>query len=119
MKLNIPYNKDKNKYLMMLNLFSYISPYSILNNREKQVLSELYFYDYELKGLDEKKRDKLIFDYDTRSEIAEKLDISTDSVYNIMSSLKKKDFILGKHLNRKVILPDVDNIEIIFINAER
>ena len=92
MNLTIPIT-GSDRFLLMLTLFAPFKPYSTLSNRERQILSEMYYLDYELRKLDEKKRDRLIFDYDTRREIGHKLGISTNSVYNIMSSLKKKGFI--------------------------
>jgi len=118
MKLNIPHNEKNNKYLIMLNLFSFISPYSLLNNREKQVLSELFMYDYEFRNFNEDKRNRFIFDYDTRVEIADKLNISTDNVYNIMASLKRKGFLKSKGLVRDKVLPNTEQIIINFIDGK-
>ena len=101
MELKIPI-KGSERFLLMLNMFSSFKPYSSLNNRERQILAELLYADYELRQLDERKRNKLIFDYDTRREIAQKLGISTNSIYNIMSSLKKKGFIGNNSLNNKI-----------------
>lgn len=101
MELKIPI-KGSERFLLMLNMFSSLKPFNKLNNREKQVYSELLYVDYELKNLDEGKRNKLIFDYDTRREIGQKLGISTSSVYNIMSTLKKKGFIGSRTLDRKI-----------------
>ena len=109
--------KGPERFLLMLNLFSPFKPYSLLNNREKQVLAELMYYDYELRGLSEKQRNKLVFDYDTRIEIGRKLGIKQTSVYNIMSSLKKKDIISEKSLVRKHILPYSEEVTISFTDV--
>ena len=114
MELKIPV-KGADRFNLMLNLFSTFKPYNLLNNRERQVLSELLYVDYELKQLDEHRRNKLIFDYDTRREIAAKLSISTSSIYNIMSSLKKKGFIGENTLELKKF-EYTDEIKIKFIN---
>lgn len=111
MNLKIPI-KGADRFVLMLTLFTPFKPYSLLNNRERQVLAELLYIDYELKKLDEGKRDRLIFDYDTRREISQKLDITTNSVYNIMSSLKKKGLITKNSLGRK--LKYTDEIKIKF-----
>ena len=99
MELKIPV-KGANRFYLMLNLFSTFKPYNLLNNREKQVLAELLYVDYELRQLEERRRNKLIFDYDTRREIGQKLSISSNSIYNIMSSLKKKGFIGERTLKK-------------------
>jgi DNA-binding MarR family transcriptional regulator len=113
MELKIP-SKGSQRFLVMLNLFDAFTPYSKLNNREKQVLSELLYQDYELRALDEDKRNRLIFDYDTRRELAKALKITTNSVYNIMSSLKRKGFIGKSSLDRR--LKYTDTIKIKFLD---
>lgn len=114
MNLKIPV-KGSDRFLLMLKMFAPFKPYSTLSNRECQVLSEMLHVDNELKKLDIEKRDRLIFDYDTRREIAHKLGLSTNSVYNIMSSLKKKGFIGKGTLNRR--LEYTNEIKITFIDG--
>jgi len=114
MELKIPI-KGSERYLLMLNLFSSFKPFSLLNNRERQIYSELLYVDHELKNLDERKRNKLVFDYDTRREIGQKLGISVSSIYNIMSSLKKKGFIGSNTLEQK--LDYANEIKIKFIDG--
>ena len=113
MELTIPV-RGADRFYLMLNLFSTFKPYSLLNNREKQVLAELLYVDFELQPLEERRRNKLIFDYDTRREIGQKLSISTNSIYNIMSSLKKKGFIGENTLKHR--FDYTDEIKIQFVN---
>lgn len=116
MELKIPI-KGPERFNLMLMIFSPFKPYNLLNNRERQILSELLYIDYELRQLDERKRNKLIFDYDTRREIAAKLGISTNSIYNIMSALKKKGFIGERTLDRK--MKYTNEIKIKFIDGSK
>ena len=77
------------------------------------------YYNDQLKDLDEKKRNILIFDYDTRQEIADKYDLSIASVYNIMSSLKKKGFLEKSSLVSRYLFKDEEQIIIEFNGKER
>lgn len=113
MNLKIPVEGSE-RFFIMLNLFSIFNPYKILNRREKQVLAELFYINYELRALDESKRNRLIFDFDTRRELSQKLKISQDSVYNIMSTLKKKGLLESGAFNKKYILSYTDDINIKF-----
>ncbi|MBD3256569.1 MAG: hypothetical protein GF383_15850 [Candidatus Lokiarchaeota archaeon] len=106
--------KGADKFFFMLNLFGSLKPYNTLNNREKQVFAELMYYNEQLKDLDERKRNVLIFDYDTRQEIANKYDLSIASVYNIMSSLKKKGFLGKSYLVDRYLFKDEEQIIIQF-----
>jgi len=101
MELNIPVNGAERIYVM-LGMFSIFPPYSRLDNREKKILSELYYINSELKQLNDHRRGQIIFDYDTRKEIAQKYGLSMNSVYNVFSSLKKKGFIEDNTLLHKL-----------------
>lgn len=114
MELKIPI-KGSERFLLMLSMFSSFKPFNTLNNREREILSELLYLDYELRQLDQRKRDRLIFDYDTRQEISQKLGISTNSIYNIMSALKRKGFIGKGTLDRR--LEYVNEINIKFLDG--
>jgi hypothetical protein len=92
MEINIPTKKD-DKYYMLLTFLSSIKPFSSLRKRELQVYAELLKYWHEYSSLPPKQRNKLIFDYDTRLQIAEKFETTVDNVYNITSALKKKGLI--------------------------
>lgn len=109
MRLKIPANLG-NKFFILLSILKFIPPYSRLANREREVLAELYYYNNALSYIEEDKRMKLIFDYDTRTEIATKLNISSDSVYNIVSSLKRKGLVEHRNLVSKYIIHDVDSL---------
>ena len=115
MNLKIPVKGAERFYTMLL-LFAPFKPFNALNNRERQVLSELLYLDHELSHLEEGKRDRLIFDYDTRREISHKYGISTNSIYNIMSSLKRKGFVSKGTMRRD--LKYVDEIKIQFVDAK-
>lgn len=117
MKLRIPSNMG-NKFYILLSILKFIPPYNKLSKREREVLAELYYYNSKLEYIEENKRMKLVFDYDTRSEIATKLEISTDSVYNIVASLKRKGLITHRDLVKKYVLKDVDSLIFEFAKPE-
>jgi DNA-binding MarR family transcriptional regulator len=101
---------DRKKFHILLTIFSFVPPFNGLSKREKQVLAELYYYYNKLDGIEENKRQKLIFDYDTRREIAEHIDVKTDQIYNVMSLLRKKGLIEKSKLVQKYIIKDVDEL---------
>jgi len=107
-----------NKFYILLSILKFIPPYSKLAKREREVLAELYYYNDKLSYIEEDKRMKLVFDYDTRSEIAVKLGVSTDSIYNIVSSLKRKGLVENRNFVKKYVLNDVDNLVFEFTKKE-
>jgi hypothetical protein len=111
MNLKIPVKvTDENKFLKMLTILSTLSPFDKLRPREKQVFSELLYWNDKYKELPERQRNKLIFDYDVRRAISEKHDMSIDVVYNIMKDLKQKGFITGKSISPSMIIPNLTSI---------
>jgi hypothetical protein len=100
MEINIP-TKHDDRYYMLLTFLSAIKPFSFLRKRELQVYAELIKYWHEYKDLTPKQRNKLIFDYDTRLQIAEKYKTSVDNIYNITSALKKKGLITDNAIIEK------------------
>lgn len=98
MKIVIPIEKE-NKYYAVLKILKFLKPFSTLRNRELQVFSELLSVYNEYKDLKKEDRNKLTFDYDVRSNIADKYSISKDSVYNIMMSLRRKGLIGNNVIN--------------------
>lgn len=92
MELNIPI-KEEDKYLVVITFLSAIKPFSELRKRELEVYSELIRYWNEYKSLSYDKRNKLIFNYDARLEIAEKFNTTVDNVYQITTTIRKKGLI--------------------------
>jgi len=113
LKLAIPVDST-NKFQVMLQLLSHLKPFSSLRKRELQVFAELLKYNNRWKELPDRERNTLIFNYDTRLEIAEVLGISVDNVYTVIEGLKKKQFIVGEKnknsLNPSYALAEVDKI---------
>jgi len=105
---------DRKKFHILVSIFSFISPFNSLSKREREVLAELNYYYSKLPGIDERKRNRLIFDYDTRREISEHLGVKTEQIYNIVSLLKKKGIIEKNQLVPKYIIKNVEKLTFIF-----
>ena len=112
-KFSVP-TTPENKYIKLLEILKLIPPFNNLRPRERQVYAELLYYHDKYKELKDEDRNRLIFDYATREDIAEKYGISKDVVYNVMKELKQKGVITGKEICAKYILPEVKSISFIF-----
>ena len=75
------------QYLELLN------PIIHLRGKELDVLAELLYHNHSLKSIPEEHRWKLIFDYDTKLKIRNKLKLSEASMNNNLSGLRKKKII--------------------------
>jgi len=87
-------NKFFRQYLELLN------PLLRLRGKELDVLAEILYHNHKLESIPENHRWKLIFDYDTKAEIRNKLHLSDASLNNNLSALRKKGII------RKNRIPD-------------
>lgn len=119
MEINIPTKQD-DKYYMLLTFLSAIKPFSTLRKRELQVYAELLKHWHEYEQLTSKQKNKLIFDYDTRLQIAEKYDTSVDNIYNITSALKKKGLLddsgmIEKYANLMLLKDSYLKINLIYV----
>lgn len=86
-----------------------VAPMLKLRKQEAEVFSQLLFYNYKYKELEFEVRNKIIFDYDTKTkiryELVNKYDepMSVHSFYNILTSLRKKGLIFDNKLNPKYL----------------
>lgn len=95
MEKNIPIVTTENKFFRQY--LELLNPILKLRGKELDVLAELMYYNYKFKDIPEEHRWKLIFDYDTKTKIRTKLDLSDASMNNNLSALRKKKII---HANR-------------------
>jgi len=105
---------NRMKFHILTSIFSFSYPYNSLSKREREVLAELNYYYSKLSSIEERKRNKLIFDYDTRREISEHLGVKTEQIYNIVSLLKKKGIIEKNRLVPKYIIKDMKDLTFTF-----
>lgn len=86
--------KDSKFYRQYLEVIKMISPINQLTNREIDVLSELLKMNNKLKGISDKNKTKIIFDYDSKMEMMSNLkDMSYYSFNNALTKLRKLGII--------------------------
>jgi len=117
-----------NYYRQALQILSFIPPFSELTSRELDVFALLLVFNEKYSGLEERSKNKLLFDYDTYQSIADSLKkmskfdvgdsekISRDSVYNRITALRKKGLVIKGEgsepdkLNPKFVISRLDVI---------
>lgn len=104
MEKNIPIKTVESKFFRQY--LELINPLLKLRGKELDVLAELMFYNHSLKDIPEEHRWKIIFDYDTKIKIREKLNLSDASMNNNLSVLRKKRIIDNNKVSKAyLILP--------------
>ena len=103
--IKIPTTEEKifRQYLEIFN------PIIKLRSKELDVLSQLLYFNDKLKDIPEEHRNKILFDYDTKKEMQNKIGLSGAYFDNCLSILRKKGIIINNKLIKNFLFyPDKD-----------
>lgn len=117
MRINIKVN-DNDYFLKLLLILNNIPPFDKLRPKELELYSHLLSVNYKYRNIPFKERNTLIFNYETKQEIASKMKIKSTGVYNIMSSLRASGIIKEDSLIPKYILGKTDTLTFVFTEDE-
>lgn len=102
-----------------------IQPYLKLRNKEADVLAKFIEYRFEIskRVKDEEEINFILFSTKIRNKIVDELDISNPALNNMISALRKKNYIVKNSINKKLIPNieyDTDNFKLIYnVNIKR
>lgn len=109
----IPVNTNTRKFFK--EYLRLINPLVGLRGKELDVMAELLYYNYEFRDIPEEHRWKLIFDYDTKTDIRSSLGLSDASMNNNLSSLRKRGLIVNNRVAKFFwVYPEGDEMKIVF-----
>ena len=115
-KVQIP--KDK-YFKMVLEILSPLKPYSSLTKMEREVLSILLELNYLHKDIAYEDRMKIIFNYETRRSIAERMKISVYNLNNLYKELREHKFIDLYSIDKRFLFtPDAHNEFLFTFNGD-
>lgn len=115
--IKIPTNK-RLYFRQVLGLLRGFDPFSKCQPRELDVLAELYYWNYYYRDVPEESRGKLIFDYDTKRAIADYLNIDNAVLDNSLSSLRKKNIIVGRKIHKTFNIDYIKSLIFEFVENE-
>ena len=101
-------------FLKFLYILSSLPPFDKLRPKELELYAHLLTINNKYRNIPFKERNKLIFNSDTRINIANKMGIKVSGVYNILSSMKNLGIIEEGSLIPKYTLPKSDKLIFIF-----
>jgi len=113
MKVRIKTNEDT-YFLKLLLILNNIPPFNKLRPKELELYAYLLKVNHKYRNIPFAERNKLIFNYDTRIEISNKLGIKMPGVYNILSTLRRIKLLDESTLIPKYILNKVPELTFIF-----
>jgi hypothetical protein len=91
-----------------------IPPFNKLRPKELELYAHLLSVNHKYRNIPFKERNKLIFNYDTKIEIASEMGIKLSGVYNILSNLRLFKIIIGETLVPKYVLNKTKELTFIF-----
>ena len=112
-KIRIKTREDK-YFLKLLLILNNIPPFNKLRPKELELYAHLLSVNHKYRNIPFKERNKLIFNYDTRIEISNKMGIKLSGVYNILSHLRKLNILEEESLIPKNVLNKADILTFIF-----
>jgi hypothetical protein len=113
MKIRIKTREDT-YFLKLLLILSNIPPFNRLRPKELELYAHLLSVNHKYRNIPFAERNKLIFNYDIKIEIANKMGIKVAGLYNIFSRLRNLKVIEEESLLPKYILNKSAELLIIF-----
>lgn len=109
-KIQVPttHRKFFRQYLELIN------PLLKLRGKELDVLSEFLYYHDKMKNIPNEHRWKVLFNYETKTDIRENLKLSVASMNNNMSSLRSKGIIKDGKISKNYLIHPTNECNIVF-----
>lgn len=117
MKIKIK-TRDDTYFLKLVSILSNISPLNKLRPKELELYAHLLTVNHKYRNIPFKERNTLIFNYDTKIDIANQMGIKLSGVYNMLSILRSIGIIEKESLIPKYILNKTTEIVFIFENED-
>jgi|WetSurSiteA1Bulk_404760.scaffolds.fasta_scaffold43410_2 hypothetical protein len=103
MKIRIK-TQESTYFLKLMMILNNIPPFNKLRPKELELYAHLLSVNHKYRNIPFKERNKLIFNYDTKIDIANLMGVKLSGVYNILSNLRLLKIIDGESLIPKYIL---------------
>ena len=92
MKIKIKVTED-NYFIKLMMILNNLPPFDRLRPQELILYSHLLRVNHKYRNIPLKERNKLIFNYEVKQDIASRMGIKSIGVYNIISRLKNLDLL--------------------------
>lgn len=117
MKIKIKTREDT-YFLKLMLILSNIPPFDRLRPKELILYSHLLNLNHKYRNIPFKERNKLIFNYDTKLELADKMKVKQIGINNMISVLRTTGLIEERALIPKYTLNKVKELTFVFEDEE-
>lgn len=100
----VSFNVDTNpeKYFhQVVEILKIFPPFNQLRKRQREAFAEILYQFHIYRNEGEDVRERLVFDYKTKEEIAIRLGISKGNLYNIYKELRQLNLLTKDGINKK------------------
>ncbi len=100
----VSFNVDTNpeKYFhQVVEILKIFPPFNQLRKRQRETFAEILYQFHVYRNETEAVRERLVFDYKTKEEIASRLGISKGNLYNIYKELRQLNLLTKEGINEK------------------
>ena len=101
---SVTFKVDTNpeKYFhQVVEILKIFPPFDKLRKRQREVFAEILYQFHVFRNESEDVRERLVFDYKTKEEIALRLKISKGNLYNIYKELRQLNLLTKDGINKK------------------
>ena len=105
---------ENDYFLKLMSILHTIPPFNKLRPQELELYANLLTVNHKLRSIPFKERNVLIFSYDTKIEISNKMGIKLSGVYNLLSTLRSYKLLEKESLIAKYTLPKVSELVFLF-----
>ncbi len=100
--LNFNVDTTPEKYFhQLIEILRVISPFNQLRRRQREVFAEILYQFYLYRKEDEEEQERIVFDRETKEQIASRLGISIGNLYNIYKELRKVKLLTRDGINKQ------------------
>lgn len=100
----VAFNVDTNpeKYFhQLIEILKVFPPFDQLRKRQREVFAEILYEFYLVREESERVKERLVFDYKTKENIASRLNITKGNLYNIYKELRQLKLLTKNGINAK------------------
>jgi hypothetical protein len=118
----ISFNVDTNpeKYFhQVVEILKIFPPFNQLRKRQREAFAEILYQFYVYREETEAVRERLVFDYKTKEEIAARLGISKGNLYNIYKELRQLKLLTKDGINKNFQIGYLQYLAITFKFSEK
>jgi hypothetical protein len=110
--------QEETYFIKLLSILNNIPPFDKLRPKELELYAHLLTVNHRYRNIPLPERNKLIFTYDVKIDIANKMGIKLSGVYNILNNLRSYKILGKESLFPKYALYKVKELVFIFDDNE-